>query len=76
VDRAGGYPRQVDKGRTYIVQLNGSVMRRGSTVEPGARVVVPEVPADEQKTNWGLILSSVASLLTTALTLILVVQRL
>jgi hypothetical protein len=76
VDRAGGYARRADKGRTYIVQLNGSVMRRSSTVEPGARVVVPEVPAGEEKTNWAQILSSVATVLTSALTIILVVQRL
>jgi protein involved in polysaccharide export with SLBB domain len=76
VDRAGGYARRADKGRTYIVQLNGSVMRRSASVEPGARVVVPEVPAGEEKTNWGQILSSVATVLTSALTIILVVQRL
>jgi protein involved in polysaccharide export with SLBB domain len=76
VDRAGGYARRADKGRTYIVQLNGAVMRRSSTVEPGARVVVPEVPAGEEKTNWGQVLSGVATILTSALTIILVVQRL
>ena len=76
VDRAGGFARQADKGRTYIVQLNGAVMRRGSTVEPGARVVVPEVPAGEEKTNWGQIVSGIASVLTSVLTIILVVQRL
>jgi protein involved in polysaccharide export with SLBB domain len=76
VDRAGGYARRADKGRTYIVQMNGAVMRRSATVEPGARVVVPEVPAGEEKTNWGQILSSVATVLTSALTIILVVQRL
>ena len=49
---------------------------RSATVEPGARVVVPEVPAGEEKTNWGQILSVVATVLTSALTIILVVQRL
>lgn len=76
VDRAGGYARQADKGRTYIVQMNGAVMKRNSTVEPGARVVVPEVPAGEEKTNWGQIMSSMATILTSALTIILVVKRL
>jgi hypothetical protein len=76
VDRAGGYARRADKGRTYIVQLNGAVMRRSATVEPGARVVVPEVPLAEEKTNWVAILSATATILTSALTIILVVQRL
>jgi len=76
VDRAGGYARRADKGRTYIVQLNGAVMRRSATVEPGARVVVPEVPAGEEKTNWASVLGAVATILTSALTIILVVQRL
>jgi protein involved in polysaccharide export with SLBB domain len=76
VDRAGGFARHADKGRTYIVQLSGAVMRRSGRVEPGARVVVPEVPAGEEKTNWGQVLSAVATVLTSALTIILVVQRL
>jgi len=75
VDRAGGFARRADKRRTYVVQMNGAVMRRDATVEPGARVVVPEVPTGEEKTNWVQILSSVATVLTSALTIILVVQR-
>jgi hypothetical protein len=39
-------------------------------------VVVPLVPADEEKTNWAAILSAVATILTSALTVVLVVQRL
>jgi protein involved in polysaccharide export with SLBB domain len=76
VDRAGGFARRADRGRTYVVQPNGGVDRASAHPEPGARVVVPEVPADEQKTNWAGILSAVATILTSALTVILVVQRL
>jgi protein involved in polysaccharide export with SLBB domain len=76
VDRAGGYARRADKRRTYIVQLNGTVLRRNSTVEPGARVVVPEVPAGEGKTDWVQMMASIATVLTSALTIILVVKRL
>ena len=76
VDRAGGYARRADKGRTYIVQLNGTVMLRSATVEPGARVVVPEVPAGEGKTDWVQMMGSIATVLTSALTIILVVKRL
>src|SRR5207244_3923775 len=41
VDRAGGFARRADKGRTYVVQQNGTVERRGSRGDPGARVVGP-----------------------------------
>jgi protein involved in polysaccharide export with SLBB domain len=76
VDRAGGFSRRADKGRTYIVQPNGAVETSGYDVQPGARVVVPEVPLGEEKTNWAVILSAVATVLTSALTIVLVVQRL
>jgi polysaccharide export outer membrane protein len=76
IDRAGGFSRRADKGRTYVVQPNGSVERRSATPQPGARIVVPEVPLGEEKTNWGQILSAVATILTSALTIVLVVQRL
>ncbi len=76
IDRAGGFSRRADKGRTYVVQPNGAVERRSASPQPGARVVVPEVPPGEEKTNWGLILSAAATILSSALTIILVVQRL
>jgi hypothetical protein len=59
-----------------VVQPNGGVERAGARPEPGARVVVPLVPADEEKTNWAGILGGVATILTSALTIVLVVQRL
>ncbi len=76
VSRAGGFARRADKGHTYVVQPNGGVQRANARPEPGARVVVPYIPADEERTNWGQVLSSLASVLTSALTIILVVQRL
>ncbi len=76
VGRAGGFSRRADKGRTYVVEPNGAVFTSSGKVEPGARIVVPEVPPGEEKTNWGQILTSVASILTSALTVVLVVQRL
>ncbi len=76
VDRAGGYARRADRKRTYVVQPNGAVVRRGDRVEPGGRVVVPEVPADERRTRLIEVLPTVASILTSALTIVLVVQRL
>jgi protein involved in polysaccharide export with SLBB domain len=76
IDHAGGFSRQADKNRTYIVQPNGSVDTYDQRIQPGARVIVPAVPSGEEKTNWAGILTSVASILSTALTVILVVQRL
>jgi polysaccharide export outer membrane protein len=76
IDHAGGFARQADKNRTYIVQPNGAVDTYDNRVQPGARVVVPAVPAGEEKTNWASVLGSVATILTSALTIILVVQRL
>ncbi len=38
--------------------------------------MVPEVPPGEERTNWAGILSAVATILTSALTIVLVVQRL
>ncbi|MDO8665499.1 MAG: SLBB domain-containing protein [Gemmatimonadales bacterium] len=76
VDAAGGFARRADRKRTYVVQPNGAVTRPNRRPEPGARVVVPLVPADEQKTDWAGILSAVATILTSTLTIVLVVQRL
>ncbi len=75
VDRAGGFARRADRKRTYVVQPNGAVHRRDARVEPGARVVVPEVPADERRTEWRDVLPVVASILTSAVTIIVVVSR-
>ncbi|HUI62684.1 MAG TPA: SLBB domain-containing protein, partial [Steroidobacteraceae bacterium] len=76
IDGAGGFARRADKGRTYVVQPNGSVGTRSARPEPGARVFVPEVPPGEEKVNWAQILTSVATALTAALTAVAVVQRL
>jgi protein involved in polysaccharide export with SLBB domain len=76
VDRAGGYTRQADKRRTFIVQLNGAAMRRGSTVEPGARVVVPEIPAGGGGTNWPQIIGLMTGTATSLLTILLAVKQL
>ncbi len=58
------------------MQPNGAVDSRGATVQPGARVVVPAVPPGEEKTNLASVLGSVATILMSALTIVLVVQQL
>lgn len=76
IRRAGGFARRADRGRTYVVQPNGSVQRADVRPEPGARVIVPEIPADEERTNWGQVVANIASIITSALTIIVVAQRL
>jgi protein involved in polysaccharide export with SLBB domain len=76
VDRAGGTTRRADGRRTYIVQPNGAVQTRGSRVEPGARVVVPEKPADEQRTNWGAVATTMMASLASLLSIIVLAKQL
>jgi polysaccharide biosynthesis/export protein len=76
IDRAGGFARRADKGRTYVVQPNGAVERRSATPQPGARIYVPEVPPGTEGTNWLQIFSTITGILTSTLTAILVAQRL
>lgn len=59
-----------------MVQPTGYVQRANGRPEPGARVFVREIPATEEKTDWAGIVSSVAAVLTSALAIILVAQRL
>jgi protein involved in polysaccharide export with SLBB domain len=76
IKRAGGFSRLADRNRTYIIQPNGTVDTYSASVQPGARIVVPQVPVGEEKTNWASILSSVTTIFTSALTTILVILRL
>ena len=74
IERAGGYARHADKGRTYVVQANGSVFTRSATPEPGARVVVPETPLAE-RTNLVQVLAGVGQLLVSTVTLAILVKQ-
>ncbi len=76
IDRAGGYTRRADRGRTYVVEPNGAIYTHHVTVEPGARVIVPERPAGETGPSWIQVSSAIAAVLSSALTIILVIQRL
>lgn len=76
VDRAGGFARWADKGRTYVVQPNGGDQRVSARPEPGACVVVPARSCRRAEDELAGILGSVATILTSALTIVLVVQRL
>jgi hypothetical protein len=75
IDRAGGFARRADRKRTYVVQPNGAVQRANVRPEPGARVVVPDIPLDEPRRDWMQLFTVVTSLLTSAVTLIIVANR-
>lgn len=76
VDRAGGYARRADEKRTYIVQPNGAVQRRGERVEPGARVFVPERPPDEARTNWAAVVTASMATLASLLSILVLAKQL
>jgi len=76
IDRAGGFARRADKGRTYVVQPNGAVEKRSATPEPGARVVVPEVPVGEDRTNWPQIVTTFGTLLASLLSILVLSKQL
>ncbi|HWO88538.1 MAG TPA: SLBB domain-containing protein, partial [Gemmatimonadales bacterium] len=76
VDRAGGYARRADARRTYIVQPNGRVDRRGADVEPGARVVVPFRPDTDVGPNWVQLLTITSGLVTSLLSIIVISRQL
>ena len=76
VDRAGGFARNADRRRTYVVQPNGLVARGGTRVEPGARVVVPSKPQGDTGPNWAQILTITSGLVTTLLSIIVISRQL
>ena len=76
IERAGGFSRRADKRRTYVVQPNGSVFTRRANPEPGARVVVPETPAGAPGTDWTRLITSLAQVLASAVTLAILVRQL
>ena len=76
VDRAGGFTPQADRRRTYVIQINGMVFRRGTDPEPGARVVVPEKIQGEPIISTAIQgFTAVASLLTTALSMVILSRQ-
>ena len=83
VAAAGGYSRQADKGRAYVVQPGGkleSISRRiilpdgRPTPLPGAVVVVPERdPADRK--DWAGLLGSIAQVLASTVAIVAIAVR-
>jgi len=59
-----------------VVQHNGPVERRSGTPQPGARIVVPEVPPGEEKTNWPQIVTTFGTLLASLLSILVLSKQL
>lgn len=76
VDAAGGFTDRADRKPMHVAQPNGAVQRRSGRQERGSRIFVPEIPETQQKMDWAGIVGGVASVLTSALMIILAVQRL
>ncbi len=63
IDQAGGYGNRANKGKTFIVYMNGTVARakRNTPVEPGAHIIVPSKP-EGKGLDWARILSVTSAL--------------
>lgn len=83
ISEAGGFTKQADKRRAYIVYANGSVDRTNSflffknypKVKPGAEIVVPEKQGGLSAQAWIGIGSTLASIALTIVTVINVANR-
>ncbi len=83
VAAAGGFSRQADKGRAYLVQPGGEVesVRRRFLLpdgqprpEPGGLIYVPVRDPNEKK-DWGGLLGSIAQVLASTVAIIVVATR-
>ena len=83
IQAAGGYSRDADRGRSYVIQPNGkveSVGRRALVPDKlpkplaGAQLYVPEKPP-EDKNNTAQIFATVAQVLASVVTVIVVAIR-
>lgn len=78
IAEAGGFTRQADKKRAYVVYANGSVDRTNSflffknypRVKPGAEIIVPQKQGGLSAQAWVGIGSSLASIALTIVTVI------
>ncbi len=83
VGAAGGYSRQADRGRTYLMQPSGSVesVKRRFLLpdskpkpSPGAVVFVPERDPAERR-DWAGLIGSIAQILASTVAIVVVATR-
>jgi protein involved in polysaccharide export with SLBB domain len=84
VDAAGGYTQLSDRKHAYVTQANGKrqgvnrrviLSDRVPKPQPGAVVFVPAKRVQEQPSNTAQIITTVASVLTAAITLVIVANQ-
>ncbi len=83
ISESGGFTKQADKGRAYIVYANGSVDRTNNflffknypKVKPGAEIIVPQKQGGLSAQAWIGIGSTLASIALTIVTVINVANR-
>jgi polysaccharide biosynthesis/export protein len=83
VSRAGGYAPRANKGRVSVTHPSGerhtvgraALFRSSPRVPPGSTVFVPLLP-DDERTDWGEVLTRGLSVMTSTLTLIIAIDRL
>jgi protein involved in polysaccharide export with SLBB domain len=83
ISKAGGYTENSRRGRSYVVYANGNVKRTRSIlfikffpeIEPGAEIIVPEMPL-EKKLNPQALINSTTGIITSLLGLFLIVNSL
>lgn len=63
VKSAGGYGEDADKGKVFIVYLNGTVTqgKGGTPIEPGCQIIVPSKKITSKKTSFSEIMGYISS---------------
>lgn len=62
IDQAGGYGQRANKGKAFIVYMNGSVAKakRNTPIEPGCQIIIPSKP-EKMGTDWTKVLALATS---------------
>lgn len=67
INQAGGYGQRAQKGKAFIVYMNGTVARakRNTPIEPGCHIIVPSKPQNGG-TDWSKILTLTTGFMSVA----------
>ena len=79
VSQAGGYSDDANKGKAFVIYMNGHVERgRNAIIEPGCQIIVPTKPQRDNANNiqkWLSIATSAGSLGTMAASIINLITK-
>jgi hypothetical protein len=84
ISRAGGYGSNANRGRVSVTHPDGErytvrrtgIFRSSPAVPAGSIIYVPPFPEDAVRTDWGDILTKSLSVMTSALTMWIAIDRL